>query len=148
MKKEQLPEGYFSPNFTIAEVTRSETAIELGIDNSIKSMQVHCAMKFTCEQQEIARAILGCKIIVINGHRCEELNEHIPGASSTSQHCLGEALDFIAPDFGTPAQVYARLMESGIIFDQMISYENRDSPHVHISYTEVKRMRKMHWIVA
>jgi hypothetical protein len=59
------------------------------------------------------------------------------GGSSTSQHCFGEAVDFL-PIGWTVRNTMRKVLELGLPFDQMI---DEYGVWVHISYTERRANR-------
>jgi zinc D-Ala-D-Ala carboxypeptidase len=78
------------------------------------------------------RAALGNKAIHINSwYRCPELNEVVGGVAH-SQHVIGEAVDFVCPDFGAPVSICRKLIELKdlIRYDQLIM----EGTWVHISF--------------
>lgn len=104
---------YLTANFSLAELTRSETAERLGIDNT--PTPAHRAnLLRTAEMLERIRQHLSAvagrsiPILVSSGYRGPALNARI-GGSPTSDHMEGLAADWIAPRFGTPFQVASAL---------------------------------------
>ncbi len=136
----------FPPEFTLAELTRSDTAKRLGIENQPKGETLNNLRK-TAHQLVKVRELFTTEdkygwvtihpVLVNSGYRSPELNKHIPGSSNTSAHTLGWAADIKVPTFGSAYQVAAKIAESGIKFDQLI-YEY-DS-WIHISFDP--RMRQ------
>lgn len=127
-----IPELKLSEHFTIAEAVYSDKAIELGINNSNPSRDVLWIMEKTASCMERVRAALGNKSIHVNSfYRSPKLNAAV-GSKSTSQHLLGEAVDFICPAFGTPVEICRKLIELKdlIRFDQLIL----EHSWVHISF--------------
>jgi zinc D-Ala-D-Ala carboxypeptidase len=90
-------------HFTLAELTRSDTATRLGIDN-VPPPEIVPRLVLLAELLERIRATLNCPVIVTSGYRCEQLNAAIGGVTS-SDHSRGHAADIAAPAFGTPSQV-------------------------------------------
>ena len=125
-----------SENFTLEELTASQTAARRGINNT-PTGAVLAALTNTAKQMESVRALLNAPIHVSSGYRSLALNKAI-GGSSTSAHCRGEAVDFTAPSFGTPREVARAIASSGIEFDQLIF----EGAWVHISFTDRRPMRK------
>ena len=124
-----------SPHFTLAEFTVSDTAARRGIDND-PPLDLLPALKRTAQGLEAVRVRLGCATVVItSGFRCQALNDAV-GGRPMSQHLWGEAADFIAPRFGTPAEVAAALRDSGIEYDQLLLEFGR---WVHISFADKPR---------
>lgn len=72
-------------NFTIAEITKSNTAARLGIDNSIpEDMLLY--WKSGLLFLELIRHEVGAPIMVNSGYRCSRVNSAIPGSSPKSHH--------------------------------------------------------------
>jgi zinc D-Ala-D-Ala carboxypeptidase len=92
-----------SPNFTLAELTFSETAIRMGRD-VVPDEAVIANLQYLCETVlEPLRAELGTAIVVSSGYRPDWLNRAI-GGSATSEHMSGRAADIRAIN-RTPLQV-------------------------------------------
>lgn len=124
-----------SPNFTLAELVLSETAVRHGIDNTPPPAIVE-RLKATARGLEAVRTRLGAlPLLITSGYRCLRLNRLLR-SKDCSQHVLGEAADFICPRFGTPLAVAAALRDSEIAYDQMILEFGR---WVHISFRELGR---------
>lgn len=118
-----------SENFTLEELTYSETAERLGIDNT-PSPAVLENLKLTASKMEEVREVLGGEpIFISSGYRGPTLNRFI-GGSTNSAHKTGYAVDFKCPGFGTPEQITRCIQLSGIKYDQLI-YEGT---WVHISF--------------
>ena len=96
-----------SHHFTLAELTRSAKALELGIDNTPPPELLPRLVR-TAEMLERVRSTLRCPVIVTSGYRCPGLNAAV-GSRSTSDHTQGHAADILAPGFGTPTEV-ARIL--------------------------------------
>ena len=125
-----------SPNFTLAEFTFSQTASRRGINNDPPAM-MYGTLKRTAEGLEQVRALLGAPIRITSGYRSpgpRGLNAAI-GSKPSSQHTTGEAVDFTCSG-GDPKTIVARIMSSGIAFDQLIC--EFDS-WVHISFSDKNR---------
>jgi hypothetical protein len=128
-----------SPNFTLREFTDSATAIARGWEN-VPPPEVMPTLRATAAGLEAVRALLSwivghdVPVIVTSGYRSLRLNREI-GSRDTSQHVLGEAVDFRAPQFGTPAQIVATIARSAIDYDQVISESTSAGARwVHISF--------------
>lgn len=130
---------HLSAHFTLDEFTVSQTASRLGLDNTPPA-DVLERLKHTALGLEGVRILLGVPIIVTSGYRSPEVNK-ATGGSKTSQHMTGEAADFVAPAYGRPSTVMARIIESGIDYDQCI-LEFASKPNggwVHISFAASNR---------
>lgn len=84
---------------------------------------------------------VGRVVDVTSGYRSPEVNRHVPGSSSTSQHSLGEAAD-IKVEGMTATELAAAILLAGIEFDQMIAYPEHLGGHVHISFTVRRANRR------
>jgi hypothetical protein len=122
-----------SPHFTLEEFTRSEAATRKGLDNTPDADTLE-VLRSTAIGLEEVRALLDAPIEVTSGYRSPKVNSAV-GGSATSQHCKGEAVDFRAPQFGTPLEICREIMASDIVFDQLI-YEGT---WVHISFASQPR---------
>ena len=121
---------YLSPHFTQDELTHSQTAARLGLDNDPRA-DVLTALKRTALGLEAVRMRLGgAPVIISSGYRSAVVNEAV-GGSVASQHMRGEAADFTAPAFGNPRQIIDALADSDVPFDQLIL---EYSSWVHISF--------------
>jgi zinc D-Ala-D-Ala carboxypeptidase len=118
-----------SPHFSLAEATFSSTADRLGIDNSSPSQAVINAAIHTATRLEIVRQCLGTPIHIDSFIRCLALNKSL-GSKDTSQHVIGEAVDFTAPEYGTPFDICKKIVTSLVDFDQLIL----EHSWVHISF--------------
>ena len=108
-----------SPNFSLKELTASETADRHGLDNTPTDEIIENLKHLAGVLQEV-RSILGNKpITVSSGYRSPTVNEKL-GSKPTSDHCKGLAVDFICPSFGTPDEVVRQIMASDIPYKQVI----------------------------
>ena len=122
-----------SEHFTLEEFTASQTATRRGLNNT-PSPQMIEKLKRTAQKMEQVRALLGKPIFINSAYRSPSVNRAIGGAA-TSQHCKGEAVDFVAPRFGTPKQICRAIMASNIVYDQLIF----EGSWVHISFADKPR---------
>jgi putative chitinase len=120
-----------SPHFSLAELTITQ---QRGIDNTPPT-KVIGTLAATAARLEDVRALLGKPLIISSGYRSPELNAKV-GGQKNSQHLTGQAVDFICPGFGTPAQVASAIRHSTVPFDQVIEEFGR---WVHISFTDTPR---------
>ena len=108
-----------SEHFTLEEMTFSETAARLGLDNS-PGPTAAANLRLMAGLIETIRAPLGDKAIVVHsGYRSQEVNRAVGGAA-TSMHCRGLACDFVCPEFGTPAAVAGAILKADLEYDQLI----------------------------
>ncbi len=122
----------FPKEFTLEEMTVSQTAARIGLDNKPTGKTLENLRKTANLMVEV-RKLLGDKpVIVSSGYRSPALNK-VVGGSNSSAHTLGWAVDFICPGFGTPLQIAERIKMAPIFkkVDQLI--HEYDS-WVHISF--------------
>jgi zinc D-Ala-D-Ala carboxypeptidase len=108
-----------SEHFTLEELTFSEAAARLGLDNTpIPIVITNLGLVVTVMEQ--IRTLLGDRpIIVHSGYRSTEVNQAVGGVA-TSAHCHGLACDFVCRAFGTPAEAALAILRSEIEYDQLI----------------------------
>ena len=120
-----------SKNFTLSEITHSNTAKRLGIDNSPNKEHLENIKVLVNDLIQPMRSALG-PIRISSGYRNPQLN-HAIGGSSRSQHCKGQAFDVQFWEDGKMCnkKIYDWVIKSGIEFDQMIN--EFDFSWIHIS---------------
>jgi zinc D-Ala-D-Ala carboxypeptidase len=133
-----------SEHFTLAELTRSDTAARYGIDNA-PSAQVIDALSALCATMlEPIRANFKRSVRVTSGYRSPELNKRI-GGNPVGSHPLGEAADFEIDgiDNLTAAEWIAN---SALPFDQLIlEFYIKGDPRsgwIHVSHKANKPNRR------
>ena len=88
-----------SKNFSLAEMTKSQTATRMGMDNNPSEDEVE-NLRLLCERVlQPVRDHFNHTVTISSGFRNIILSQKI-GSSAKSQHCQGEAADFEI--FGTP----------------------------------------------
>lgn len=122
-----------SKNFTLAEMTKSQTAKRLGIDNTANENQIEF-MRELCEKVlQPIRDEFG-PVRVTSGLRVPALNKAI-GGSKTSQHRAlnGAAADIDLDDKN--GEVF-QWIKDNLIVDQLIwEFGNEENPDwIHVSY--------------
>ncbi len=120
-----------SKNFALSEITHSNTAKRLGIENEPTEEHLQNMQTLINLLIQPMRDSLG-PIRISSGYRNPELNLAI-GGSSSSQHCKGEALDIQFWQMGKMMNelIYEWVLDSGLEFDQMIN--EFDFAWIHIS---------------
>lgn len=117
-------------NFSMSELLKSDTAIKYGIKNIPTSPEIFDnLLLLIVNVLQPLRNYIGNPIIITSGYRSPLLNQKIGGVD-TSQHCKGQAADFIIKGMSIPSIIEA-IKSSGIEYDQCI---DEYSQWVHISY--------------
>ena len=130
-------------NFSLSELTKSQTATRKGIDNT-PSPEHQENLKLLCEAVlQPVREHFGRVVTVTSGYRSPELCTAI-GSKITSQHARGEAADFEI--FGVSNKELADYIHEHLDYDQLIlEYWNVSDPNsgwVHCSYSEGKNRKQ------
>ena len=126
-----------SKNFTLSELTKSETATRLDIDNTPNDEQIE-SLRLLCENiLQPVRDHFGKPVRISSGFRCAELNSSpAVGGSKTSDHCKGQAVDFEID--GVPNPELADWIESNLKYTQLIlEFYTQGQPNsgwVHCSF--------------
>jgi zinc D-Ala-D-Ala carboxypeptidase len=135
-----------SKHLTLEEVTRSNTAKRLDINND--PTPEHLAnLKLLAEKVfEPIRLHFKKPIFVSSGYRSKALNDATPGASRTSQHSTGEALDLDQDSMNTKItnKMVFDFIKDNLEFDQLIWEFGTDAnpDWVHVSYESTGKQRK------
>ena len=130
-------------NFSLSELTKSQTATRKGIDNT-PSPEHQENLRLLCEAVlQPVREHFGRVVTVTSGYRSPELCTAI-GSKITSQHARGEAADFEI--FGVSNKVLADYIHETLHYDQLIlEYWNESDPNsgwVHCSFSEGKNRKQ------
>tara|TARA_R110002012_G_scaffold99317_1_gene237243 strand:+ start:2390 stop:2893 length:504 start_codon:yes stop_codon:yes gene_type:complete len=107
-------------NFTLSELTKSNTALRLGIDNTPTKEGIIKLRLYATEILQPLRDVLGA-IRITSGYRSPQLSEAI-GSSSNSQHCRYEACDmqYVKRGKMDNLKIYNALIDLDIDYDQCI----------------------------
>ena len=124
-----------SKSFTLNELTKSQEATRLGIDNTPNQEHI-LNLKLLCENLlQPIRDFYGMPLSVSSGYRSAALCEAI-GSSSKSQHTKGQAADFEI--FGVANKDLADFVVKNLDYDQCIlEFWNENEPNsgwVHCSF--------------
>lgn len=136
-----------SRNFSRDEMTRSATASRLGISNEPTPLHWAALTSLVRGPVQTIRDKVG-RLNTTSAYRSKALNNAIPGASSSSQHVRGEAIDVSSPTLSNrevATEIWEMVNEpedgeAPLVVDQVILYTNTD--HVHISFTTRRANRK------
>jgi hypothetical protein len=125
-----------SKSFTLNELTKSQEATRLGIENVPNEEHIE-NLKILCEKiLQPVRDFYGMPLSVSSGYRSAALCEAI-GSSAKSQHTKGQAADFEI--FGVANKEVAEFIIKNLEYDQCIlEFWNENEPNsgwVHCSYS-------------
>lgn len=133
-----------SPNFTLEQLTNSQTAQRLGIDNTpderaIANLQLVCANILEPALQNFG------SLAISSGFRCLEVNRAIGGAVN-SQHTTGQAVDFEV--YGMDNCDLAQWVVNNLMFDQLILefHDHEKGPNdgwVHVSFSDQENRQQV-----
>ena len=120
-------------HFTLAELTASNKARQLGIDNT-PAPELLPRLILVAEMLERIRTTLDCPVVVTSGYRNQVVNNKVGGAT-TSDHPQGHAADIIAPNFGSATEVARTLapLVSTLGIGQIILEKINGKSWVHVS---------------
>ena len=120
---------HLSSNFTLDELTVSQTAARNGWDNTPNASEIANLTRLAGLLEQV-RNVIGRPITINSGFRSKLVNDAV-GSRDSSQHRIGCAADIRVTNM-TPDQICETIKASGIQFDQLI--REFDS-WVHISVT-------------
>jgi hypothetical protein len=122
-------------NFTLSEMTKSETALRHDMDNSPDQTAISNLQALAVHVLQPVRDHYGKGVKVNSGFRHPDVNAKV-GGSKTSDHCKGMAADIEIP--GVPNAELAEWIRSNLLFTQVIlefyTQGVPDSGWVHVSY--------------
>ena len=130
-------------NFSLNELTKSQTAERKGIDNTPSTEHQENLKSLCTAILQPVRDHFGQVVSVSSGYRSPELCTAI-GSKITSQHAKGEAADFEI--FGVSNKELADWIYYNTQYDQLIlEYWNESDPNsgwVHCSFSRGKNRRQ------
>ena len=133
-----------TPNFTLEELTASESAERNNWDNSPNDQELANLTRLADFLEQV-KVVLGGKPIMINSaFRSKKVNDSV-GSKDTSQHRIGCAADIRVPGM-TPDEVVRKIITSGIGYDQVIREFDRWT-HISIPNGEDASPRKQALII-
>ena len=132
-----------SKNFTLAELTKSNTDKRFGISNMPDKIGIHKLRLLATELLQPIRDRLSAPLRITSGYRSESLNKAI-GGSNKSHHTKCEAVDlqFVKRGKMDNMKIFECLINSAIEFDQCIlefggatADKDSDNPDwIHLSW--------------
>lgn len=108
-----------SPHFFLSELTVSNEGARKGLRNTPYASQVENLRRLAALLEDVCRALGDHPILVSSAFRSPAVNTLVHGTRH-SAHLDGLAADFICPAFGNPRRVCQRIVDVGIVFDQLI----------------------------
>lgn len=124
--------------FSIAELTKSSTAIKKKINNTPTKEVENNLNQLIDNILDPLREAWGQPIIVGSGYRCEALNKAVGGAAH-SQHKLGQAADIHTKSDSKEdnKKLFELIKQLKLPFDQLINEYNYN--WIHVSYSPRNR---------
>ena len=130
-------------NFSLIELTKSQTAERKGIDNTPSPTHQENLKSLCVNVLQPVRDHFSRGVSISSGYRSEELCLAI-GSKTTSQHARGEAADFEI--FGISNKELANYVHFNLNYDQLIlEYWKEEDPNsgwVHCSFSEGNNRRQ------
>jgi zinc D-Ala-D-Ala carboxypeptidase len=140
-----------SKNFTLAELTKSNTATRLGISNTPDKEGIHKLRLLVTNILQPLRNAVG-QLRISSGYRSESLNKAI-GGSNKSQHSKCEAVDlqYVKRGRMDNMRIFNSIISLGLDFDQIIlefggatAQNDSDYPDwVHLSWKITDNRRQI-----
>ena len=133
-----------SENFSLEELTNSETAARNNWDNTPNATELANLVRLAAFLEEV-KTVLGGKPVMINSaFRSKVVNDAV-GSKDTSQHRIGCAADIRVPSM-TPDEVVKAVIASGIGYDQIIREFDRWT-HISVPNTAGSTPRRQSLII-
>ena len=140
-----------SKNFTLKELTRSNTALRLGIDNEPSKEGILKLTLLATSLLQPLRNVVG-SLRITSGYRSAQLSEAISGSGSNSQHCRYEAVDmqYVKRGKMDNIKIYDALIDLDLDYDQCILEFGNATEHIdptepdwiHLSWKVVDNRRQ------
>ena len=131
-------------NFTLSEMTKSETALRYGMANDPSQTEID-NLRTLCEQVlQPVRDYYGMGVKVNSGFRHPLVNAKV-GGSTTSDHCKGFAADIEIPGIANAdlAQWIADNLEFRQLILEFYTPGVPDSGWVHVSYNPADNKKQV-----
>lgn len=129
--------------FTIKELCRSTTAKNLDIDNTPTPKAVENMTRLINVVLDPLREAYGKPITVNSGYRSPALNKVTKGASKTSQHMTGEAVDITVKSKEGNKWLFDYIKDN-LPYDQLIDEYNYSWVHVSLDADMCNRREIIH----
>lgn len=129
--------------FWLSEMTRSQTALRRGIDNTPNEKQIENLRDLVYYILDPIREEFKLPVTVNSGFRCQELNAAL-GSKKTSQHTEGKAADIEIVNIDN--LLLAKWIRDNMNFDQLIlEFHTIGDPRsgwVHVSWESEENNRR------
>jgi D-alanyl-D-alanine dipeptidase len=134
-----------SKNLTLAEVIRSESAKRRGINNNPSAEHLENLKLLAEKVFQPIRDYFKRPIHISSGYRSKALNDSIKGASKTSQHSKGEAIDIDMDGTSITNKQVFDFIKDNLDFDQLIfEFGTETNPDwVHVSYSKDRNRKQV-----
>jgi len=134
-----------SKNLSLAEVVRSESAKRRNIKNNPTKEHLANLVSIALNVFQPIRDHFLVPIHISSGYRSAALNASIKGASKTSQHSKGQALDIDMDGTKITNKQIFDFIKDNIEFDQLIwEFGTDKNPDwVHVSYAKGKNRKQI-----
>ena len=129
--------------FTIEELCKSETAKKLSIDNTPTDKAVENMTRLINVVLDPLREAYGKPITTNSGYRSPALNKVTKGASKTSQHMTGEAVDITVKSKEGNKWLFDYIKDN-LPYDQLIDEYNYSWVHVSLDADMCNRGEIIH----
>lgn len=133
-----------SANFSLNEMTQSETALRKGLDNAPTQTIISALQLLVVNVLQPVRDHYSKGVKVNSGYRSPEVNASV-GGSKTSDHCKGQAADIEIP--GIANAELANYIKDSLQYTQLIlefyTPGIPDSGWVHVSYDPANLKRQV-----
>jgi hypothetical protein len=125
-----------SAHLDLAEVTRSDSAKRNGISNMPTPEHIENFKLLAEKVFEPIREHFGVPIRISSGYRSKELNDKTKGASKTSDHCFGRAIDIDNDGTSITNKQIFDFIKNNLKYKQLIfEFGTDENPAwVHVSY--------------
>jgi hypothetical protein len=125
-----------SAHLDLSEVTRSDSAKRNGISNMPTPEHIENFKILAEKVFEPIREHFGVPIRISSGYRSKELNDKTKGASKTSDHCFGRAIDIDNDGTSITNKQIFNFIKDNLKYKQLIfEFGTDENPAwVHVSY--------------
>ena len=125
-----------SAHLDLSEVTRSDSAKRNGISNMPTPDHIENFKLLAENIFEPIREHFGVPIRISSGYRSKELNDKTKGASKTSDHCFGRAIDIDNDGTSITNKQIFNFIKDNLKYKQLIfEFGTDENPAwVHVSY--------------